>query len=102
WFLFDPVTIRRKMILVRERIAANYEDAASEGGHGLALPPKTLFVEQEELERSLGERPWVDLCLYPDPDAAQTPILQQVGDHSLLRQEIELQRKKRGVLAPAC
>ncbi|CAK8722641.1 Transcription-repair-coupling factor [Candidatus Electrothrix laxa] len=98
--LYDPVTIRRKTALVRERIAANYGDAASEGGHGLALPPKTLFVEQEELERCLGERLRVDLCLYPDPDAVQAPILQQVGDHSLLRQEIELQRKKRGVLAP--
>ncbi|MCI5167691.1 MAG: DEAD/DEAH box helicase, partial [Candidatus Electrothrix sp. GM3_4] len=102
--LYDPVTIRRKMTLVRERIAANYEEAASAGGQGLALPPKTLFMDQKEFDQCLGQRLRVDLCLYPDPDfdpdATQAPILQQVGDHSLLRQEIELQRKKRGVLAP--
>jgi transcription-repair coupling factor (superfamily II helicase) len=98
--LYDPVTIRRKITLVRERIAANYEEAAGEGGQGLALPPKTLFMDQEELEQCLGRRYRVDLCLIPDPDAVQTPILHRVGDHSLLRQEIELQRKKRGVLAP--
>ncbi|WPD23727.1 MAG: transcription-repair coupling factor [Candidatus Electrothrix scaldis] len=95
--LHDPVSIQRKISLVHERVAANYEEAASEG---LAFPPKTLFVEQEELEQHLDKRSRVDLCLIPNPDAVQTPILHRVGDHSLLRQEIELQRKKRGVLAP--
>ncbi len=98
--LHDPVTIRRKIALVWERIAVNYKDASSEEGQGFALPPQALFMEQEELDQCFGKRARVDLCLLPDPDAAQAPILQQVGDHSLLRQEIELQRKKRGVLAP--
>lgn len=95
--LHDPVSIQRRIALVQERIAANYQEAASEG---LALPPQTLFMEQQELEQCLGRRLRVDLCLIPDPDAEQTPIIHRVGDHSLLRQEIELQRKKRGVLAP--
>ncbi|MCW5213139.1 transcription-repair coupling factor, partial [Desulfobulbus sp. TB] len=100
--LHDPIMIRRKIVLVWERIAANYEDAGREASKegGFALPPQTLFLEAEELEQCLGKRVQVDLCLLPDPDAAQAPIHQQVGDHSLLRQEIELQRKKRGVLAP--
>jgi transcription-repair coupling factor (superfamily II helicase) len=98
--LHEPVSIQRKTALVWERIAANYEDAASQEGQGFALPPQALFMEAEELDQCLGTRARVGLCLLPGPDAAQPPIHQQVGDHLLLRQELEIQRKKRGVLAP--
>lgn len=89
----DPVTMGRKIALIQERITANYKEAATQG---LALLPKALFVEQEELDRFLGERPRINLCLHPDPDAPEPPILHRVGDHALLRQEIELQRKNEG------
>ena len=97
--LHDPVAIKRKMTLVWERITANYENASGDVGQGLALPPQTLFMGQKEFEHCLKARTQVALCLLPDPDVEQQTV-QQVGDHSLLRQEIELQRKKRGVLAP--
>ncbi|MCI5145345.1 MAG: transcription-repair coupling factor, partial [Candidatus Electrothrix sp. AR3] len=96
FLLHDPLAISRKIELVWERIAVNYEEAAAEG---LALAPKTLFLESAELER-LEQTLRIDLCLQPNPDALQPPIIQQAGDHSLLSQEIDLQRKKRGILAP--
>ncbi len=95
--LHDPVSIRQKIGLVWERIEANHGEAAVER---TVLDPQSLFLKPEELEQSFNKTARFDLCSLPDPDAVEPPILQQVGDHSLLRQEIELQRKKRGVLAP--
>ncbi|MCI5196820.1 MAG: transcription-repair coupling factor, partial [Candidatus Electrothrix sp. AW5] len=100
--LHDPIAIKRKMTLVWERITVNYENASDDEAQGLALPPHTLFMDQEEFDSCLQARTQVALCLRPDPAVEQQTqqIVQQVGDHSLLRQEIELHRKKRGVLAP--
>jgi transcription-repair coupling factor (superfamily II helicase) len=95
--LHDPVTIRQKIALIRERVEANHQEAAQERA---VLDPETLFMDLEELENRLNQTARFDLCSLPDPDAVEPPILQQVGDHSQLRQEIDLQRKKRGVLAP--
>ncbi len=95
--LHDPVAIRRKVDLVWERILANYQEAATDG---VALSPGSLFLDRQELESRLQESSRVDLCTLPDPDAPQPPVMLQVGEHSLLKQEIDLERKKRGVLAP--
>ncbi len=95
--LHDPVAGLRKVGLVWERILANQQEAQ---GDGLALAADALFLDRQELEECLGRRPRVDLCTLPDPDAPHPPITVQVGEHSLLKQEIDLERKKRGVLAP--
>ncbi|MGR0482112.1 MAG: transcription-repair coupling factor [Candidatus Electronema sp. V4] len=88
----DPAAVSEKVGLLWERIEHNFTEAAEEG---FALPPPRLFLSQAELERRLAERPRLDLCQTPEPDAAQ-----QSGGHALLREEIELERKKRGVVAP--
>ncbi|MBW1751333.1 MAG: transcription-repair coupling factor, partial [Deltaproteobacteria bacterium] len=95
--LHDPVAIQGKVELVWDRIRANYQEAAADR---VALAPDSLFLEQAELDTRLRQALRVGLCTLPDPDAVQSPIMLQVGDHSLLRQEIDLERKKRGLLAP--
>jgi transcription-repair coupling factor (superfamily II helicase) len=95
--LHDPVAIRAKIDLVWDRIRANYQEAATDR---VALAPGFLFLDRLELESNLHKTLRVELCTLPDPDAAQPPIMLQVGDHSLLKQEIDLERKKRGLLAP--
>jgi transcription-repair coupling factor (superfamily II helicase) len=95
--LHDPVAIRRKVDLVWERILANHQEAAPEG---VAPTPASLFLDRQELESCLQRHVRVDLYTLPDPDAPQPPVMLQVGEHSLLKQEIDLERKKRGLLAP--
>ena len=95
--LHDPVAIQGKVELVWDRIRANYQEAAADR---VALAPDSLFLEQAELDTRLRQALRVGLCTLPDPDAVQPPIMLQLGDHSLLRQEIDLERKKRGLLAP--
>ena len=95
--VYDPPATQRKIRLLWERIERNYHEAAAEG---LALPPKHLFLDEEEFKHGLCRRQRIDLCSLPDPDAPQPPLQQQVGGHGLLQQEIEVERRKRGLLAP--
>jgi transcription-repair coupling factor (superfamily II helicase) len=60
------------------------------------LPPSRLFVDKE----TLGKQTRVNLCSLPDPDSPNEKIFLNIGDHSLLGQEIEIHRRKRGNLAP--
>jgi transcription-repair coupling factor (superfamily II helicase) len=82
----DPLAVQQKISLLWERIERNFVEAAEEG---FALPPHQLFLSQSELERRLAECPRLDLCAAPASDG-----------HGLLRQEIEVERKQRGVIAP--
>lgn len=93
----DPAAITHKVDLVWERIRANYAEAAADR---VALPPASLFLDQEELTGCLQQNTRINLCQLPDPDAESPPVMLRAGDHSLLKQAIELERKKRGVLAP--
>ncbi len=95
--LHDPAAITHKVDLVWERIQANFAEAAADR---IALPPASLFLDRKELTGCLQQNTHIDLSLLPDPDADKPPVMLQASDHSLLKQAIELERKKRGVLAP--
>jgi transcription-repair coupling factor (superfamily II helicase) len=97
FLLHDPAAIRGKIDLVWERIEVNCRDAAADR---ITLPPESLFLSREEFSTALHERISIDLCTLPDPDAGQPPIMIKTGDHTLLKQKIDLERKKRGLLAP--
>ncbi len=97
FLLHDPVEIKRKVELVWERIGVNYIEAAALRA---APPPETLFLSAASLDDSLARSLQINICPLPDPDSKRTPLIIPTGDHSLLRQEIDLERKKRGVLAP--
>lgn len=94
----DPPAVRRRMLLVRDRIQANYAEAVQR--QGAVLPPDDVFAAETEYaavqERMLLAR----LTQLPDPDYPAPALTVETGDHNLLAQEIELQRKKRGLLAP--
>ena len=96
--LSEPDLLGRQQDLVQERIQANFLEARE--GDIAALPPETLFLDRDEFQRISARFPTVRLCTLPDPDRDGEPVTIHTGDHSLLRQEIELERKKRGLLAP--
>jgi len=87
----DPAAVTEKISLLWERIEANSAEAAAEG---FALPPHQLFLSQSELERRMAAQPRLDLCTISASDG------QQAGGHARLQQEIESERKQRGVIAP--
>ncbi len=96
--LNDPDLLARQQELVQDRIRANYLEARDSDLP--ALPPDTLFLDRDGLEQITARFATARLCTLPDPDRAGEPVTIRAGDHGLLCQEIELERKKRGLLAP--
>lgn len=96
--VYDPAAVGQRVQLVHDRIAANYREAVER--QLPALPPEALFVGEHELHTATRERLRARILPIPDPDNPSATLTVQTGDHSLLVQEIELQRKKRGLLAP--
>lgn len=96
--LNDPPAIRQRMQLVRDRIAANYAEATAT--RAVSLPPEDLFVTEKEFAELLESKLLARFCRLPDPDHPAPALTVPTGDHSLLAQEIELERRKRGLLAP--
>jgi transcription-repair coupling factor (superfamily II helicase) len=94
----DPPTVHRKIQLVRDRIQANYAEAVTQ--QKPAVSPDQLFLAEDEFDSACAETLLARLTHLPDPDQPMPALHVQTGDHSLLAQEIELQRKKRGLLAP--
>lgn len=94
----DPLAVKQRMQLVRDRIQANYTEAVAR--HVAVLPPDDLFVTETEWQCASETRLLARLTVLPDPDNPEPALVLQGGDHNLLAQEIELQRKKRGLLAP--
>ena len=97
-FLYDPFGVQQSLNIVHERIVANYNEAVA--GHVGALSPDELFLSKEQTEKHYLARLKARFVHLPDPDNPEPPLSVNAGDHNLLRQEIELQRKKRGLLAP--
>ncbi len=96
--LADGPAITRKIALVRDRIQANYTEALE--GNTAALPPGDLFLDDEQYQRCMESRLAAQVAMLPDPEGVRETITVSCSDHGLLAQEIELQRKKRGLLAP--
>lgn len=94
----DPLAVRQKTQLVQERIQANY--AESLATKMPALPPDELFLTEEDLQANTAQRLLARLPLLPDLLHPGPALTVATGDHTLLAQEIELQRKKRGLLTP--
>jgi transcription-repair coupling factor (mfd) len=96
--MYDPVAVRQRMRLVWDRIEANYQEALDR--QQAVPPPADLFVTEPEWEMLSQSRLAARFSFLPDPDYSGPEMRLATGDHSLLAQEIELQRKKRGLLAP--
>ena len=94
----DPIENKQTNELIWERITANYTGAIAEGK--AALPPGQLFISSDEQRDCTAPFSQLGFCGLPDPDSPIETLSLHSGDHSLLTQEIELQRQKRGLLAP--
>jgi transcription-repair coupling factor (superfamily II helicase) len=98
-FSVDPPEIRRTMRLCWERIRANHDEALATATP--VLPPAQLFLAPEELDQALAAFHQVRAFDFPDATTvAEQTLAVQTGNHKLLKQEIDLHRKKQGLLLP--
>jgi transcription-repair coupling factor (superfamily II helicase) len=94
----NPNEITRSQRIVRERIKANYEEARAKDTP--ALPPETLFLPETELTHNLSRQTQVNLSDFAAMEGTETTFQLQAGNHTLIKQELDLKRKKQGALAP--
>lgn len=94
----EPDEISLQADLLRERIEANYTEAR--GSDQAVLPPRELFLDQQEIDDRAGSHTRINIRSLPDPESAGTCLSLNIGDHTLLSQELEIHRKNRGNLAP--
>jgi transcription-repair coupling factor (superfamily II helicase) len=98
-FSVDPPEIRRTVRLCWERIRANHDEALATATP--VLPPEQLFLAPEDLDQALAAFHQVRAFDFPDTTiAAAQNLAVQVSNHKLLKQEIDLHRKKQGLLLP--
>jgi transcription-repair coupling factor (superfamily II helicase) len=95
----DPLEIAKTIKLCWERIQANYEEAQAAGSP--VLPSTQLFLSQQELDDALNRFQSIQLhdLVHVEDEVAESAHY-QVGNHKFLKQEIDLQRKKHGLLLP--
>jgi transcription-repair coupling factor (superfamily II helicase) len=110
--LDDPIEISKSIDLAWERINANFQETLA--NKKPALAPAELFLTEAKLAEQLQEFSIINLDDFPltasqddncglrllPPEA--TGEIQHItsGSHTLLRQELELQRHKKGLLTP--
>ncbi len=110
--LMDPPEINRSLELAWERIRANYSEAVL--ARVPALPPADLFLTAEHLDQELEKHSLLCLQDFPDLDPEEekntdtfrvSPVTAgsqttriSTGSHTLLSQELELERRKKGIL----
>jgi len=97
--VFDPPEIRRTIRLTWERIEANYNEAADKATP--CLPPESVFLSEEEFDQVVAGYGQVRLSDFSEPDgSSETTFSIASGNHKLIKQEIDIQRKKHGLLLP--
>ena len=95
----NPHEISNMADLTWERIHANYREAVSVDTP--ALPPESLFLSREEFERKIERFPLVRFHDIAFQDIkSETTFTVSCKDHKLIKQNLELQRKKQGLFAP--
>ncbi|MDH3360300.1 MAG: transcription-repair coupling factor, partial [Desulfobulbaceae bacterium] len=97
--LHDPQGIEQAVELTWERIEANHQEALT--AQNPVMPPETLFLDQDEFTRTLNIHPQIHLhdFITQEMDANTTTDI-SCGNHTLLKQEIDLQRREHGLLGP--
>ncbi|MEN8136283.1 MAG: transcription-repair coupling factor [Thermodesulfobacteriota bacterium] len=110
--LDNPIEIAKSIGLAWERITANHQETLS--AKKPALPPAELFLTETQLAKQLQVFSTINLDDFPTapgPDdhseqrLLSTEAVAEVhhipsGSHALLKQELQLQRHKKGLLTP--
>ncbi len=112
-FIFEPLEVLKSVELSWERISANYEE--SKRVQSIALPTDKLFVPKDEFYKALEHTSLIQFhefkkidAEFLQTDAKVSPVVAagceefsvRSSNHKLIKQNIELQRKKSGLLAP--
>ncbi len=95
-FFYDRQAARQTVSLVEERIEANYREARQHNRP--ALPPDELFLSGGQLEENFLHFGQIHCGGFPAPGQQEMPCNTQ--DHQLLKQNISMQRRQHGLLAP--
>ncbi|MFH1215363.1 MAG: transcription-repair coupling factor [Pseudomonadota bacterium] len=98
-FLFDPIESDRSVRLTWERILRNHVESLQT--EKPCMPPESLFLTEDILNKTLAGFSQVHIHEFLPIDQEQDgSITIRTGNHLLLKQQIELARKKEGVIAP--
>ncbi len=92
---FSPEQELQAMQLVHERITNNYQEA--ENLHTPALAPEQLFLLPEEMKKAMKPFGRIHCSTLTDPEQLH-PL--STTNHQILKQEITLQRRERGLIPP--
>jgi transcription-repair coupling factor (superfamily II helicase) len=92
---FAPEMEEQARAMVQERIINNFEEATAL--HTPALEPKQIFLPLEETQKSMAPFATLLCSSFADPNDVHTFA---ATNHQVLKQEISLQRKERGLVPP--
>ncbi len=92
---FSPEQELQAMQLVHERITNNYLEA--EKLHTPALAPEQLFLLPQEMEKGMQDFARIHCSTLTDPKELH-PL--STTNHQILKQEVTLQRRERGLIPP--
>lgn len=96
-FFSSPTAIAESLALCRERIAANFAEASAASLP--VLPPEQIFLSEEEWQERLARFQQGRFYDFVHPDMAAGETLEiACGNHVLLKQQLELQRKDQGMM----
>ncbi len=99
--LLDPPAPQQSAELVWERVTANHQAAVAE--QTIVIPPADLFISPAELSEQFTTNKAHRLHDFETtvPGGQDGQALKiNCGNHKLLKQHLELQRKKQGLLTP--
>ena len=96
-FFSSPTAIAESLALCRERIEANFAEAAA--ARLPVLPPERIFLPENEWRERLARFSQGRFYDFAHPDMEEGETLEiPCGNHVLLKQQLELQRKNQGMM----
>lgn len=98
-FLFEPDEISQSVLLTWERIQSNFLESSE--SQTPALSPDSLFLDKEKLGELLQKFTQVELHDFTEINPESSHVLSiKSGNHILLKQQLELADKKKGLILP--
>ena len=96
-FFSSPTAIAESLALCRERIGANFAEASA--ACLPVLPPEQIFLPEDEWHERLARFQQGRFYDFAHPEMEEGETLEiPCGNHVLLRQQLELQRKNQGMM----
>ena len=98
-FMAEPIEIQRSIDLSWERIQTNYHESTA--AKTPALQPDTVFISPDNFAEGLRAFSQIKLFDFVESDESETKTIQFTSkNHLLLKQQVDMQRKQKGLLLP--